>query len=406
MTREAKEMVLAVMPEGPIAHDGQHYRYSKGERLYLDNLAKGFKQLILITFVFREGDEAYESCLHSKFMADNISVIELPRPIGRQLGVLGKVWQLIKVFWLLLQSVPKVDLMYLFLPSYPSALGWVAAKFSRKPHVVYGADDWEQASASMFKWESLRGGLFYKTYSALNRWMERKIVQGAIFSVAAGGQLREKYKAFSCPTYDTTPRITLTSADIFERENTCAGKTITLINVGNLIHDKAQHILIRAFAKAAESDERLRLKIVGQGPRELDLKQLSIDLGVEKKIDFVGYVEEEKTLYGLLRSADIFVLSSVTEGFPRALYEAMSMRLPIVTTDVGGIPFLLHNDENAKVVPSGDIEQMSLAINDLAVNSNLRKTIIQNAAKTVDAVFQRMNSSQIADLVNSHMFHS
>ena len=51
-------------------------------------------------------------------------------------------------------------------------------------------------------------------------------------------------------------------------------------------------------------------------------------------------------LYDLLFSSDIFALSSITEGFPRVLYEAMAMRLPIVT-DVGGIPYLLKNGVNA-----------------------------------------------------------
>ncbi len=402
MKSDPEDMVIAVMPEGPIAFDGKDYRYSKGERLYLDNLASHFGQLLLVCFVLREGDEAYETCLHSPFEAENLTVIELPRGGSGQTGVAGKAIQFAKVFFLLLKIAPKADLLYLFLPSYPSAMGWLAAKIRRKPHIVYGADDWEQASASMFKWESLRGGWFYRLYAWLNRKMERAIVRSARFGVAAGGQLRDKYTGFGCPTYDTTPRMTLTREDIFEREDSCRNETITLINVGALIHDKAQHVLIEAFALAARQNERLRLMIVGDGPRRDELKALAEDLGVAGKIDFAGYVEEEARLYALLRAADIFVLSSVTEGFPRVLYESMTMRLPIVTTNVGGIPNLLTDRVNARVVRPEDVQALAAAIADVATDQELRRGMIKAATTTMDGVFERMNPAQIAHLVRQY----
>ena len=403
MKSDPKDMIIALMPEGPIAFDGSQYRYSKGERLYLDNLASHFRQLLLVCFVLREGDEAYETCLHSPFQAENLTVIELPRGRSGQAGVLGKAIQFAKVFFLLLKIVPKADLLYLFLPSYPSAMGWLAAKINRKPHIVYGADDWVQASASMFKWESLRGGMFYRLYAWLNRKMERAIVRSARFGVAAGGQLRDKYTEFGCPTYDTTPRMTLTRDDIFEREDSCQNETITLINVGALIHDKAQHVLIEAFALAAKKDERLRLMIVGDGPRRDELKRLAEKLDVLGKIKFTGYVEEEAKLYALLRAADIFVLSSVTEGFPRVLYESMTMRLPIVTTNVGGIPNLLKDRVNARVVAANDVPALATAIIDVASDEVLRKAMIRAASTTMDGVFERMNPAQIAMLIRQHL---
>jgi len=390
------------MPEGPIAFDGAVYRYSKGERLYLDNLAKHFHEVILVAFVFREGDPAYESCIHSPFSAKNITVIELPGAGPSQPGVGKKLWQFLKIFVLLLRVLPAADLLYLFLPSYPSALGWLAGRILRKKHIVYGADDWVQASESMFKWDNLRGSWFYRLYAWLNRSMEHLIVRSALFGVAAGGLLREKYNKFGCPTYDTTPRMTLGQSDVYERLDTCDSSAIMLITVGALIHDKAQYLLIEAFARLAGRNDLLRLKIVGQGPEEGKLKRLANELGVANKIEFVGYIEEEERLYELLRSADIFVLSSVTEGFPRALYEAMAIRLPIVTTDVGGIPHLMTDKVNARVVRSGDVDGLALAIDEVINDGGLRQRMIREAAKTMDTVFARMNPAQIAVLVEEY----
>lgn len=398
-----KDMVLAVMPEGPIAFDGQHYRYSKGERLYLDNLAGHFKEVVLVTFVFREGDPDYETCIHSRFMAPNLKVIELPAKGGLRRGVFGKAIQFLKIFLLLLRIVPRFDLLYLFLPSYPSAMGWIAARLHRKRHIVYGADDWVQASETMFKWDNLRGTTFYRLYAWLNRTMERAIVRSAAFCVAAGGQLREKYKAIGAPTYDTTPRMTMTVADVFERKDTCQGETITLINVGALVPDKAQHLLLAAVTPLIKADGRVRLQIVGGGPREDELKVLAGELGIAHRVEFTGYVQAEEALYGLLRCADIFVLSSVTEGFPRVLYESMAMRLPIVATACGGIPYLMENDVNAKLVPVGDVGALTTAVAALIEDSALRRSLITRAAVTMDGVFKRMDPAQIAKLVETHI---
>ncbi len=397
----SSEMIIAVMPEGPIAFDGVTYRYSKGERLYLDNLARHFREVWLISLVFREGDEGYVTCLHSPFEATNIKVIELPRPAaGVKVGVGGKLLQLARGFRLLCCLVPKVDLLYLFLPSSHSAVGWMVARFFRKPHVVYGADDWVQASESMFKWEHLRDSWFYRLYARVNRVMERSIVGSAKFGVAAGGQLQEKYARFGCAVYPTSPRMTLTRSDIRERSDTCDRDEIRLITVGALIHDKAQHFMIEALARLAPKFPKLVLQVVGAGPERERLEQLAKDLGVAEAVDFKGYVEGEQELYSLLQGADIFVLSSVTEGFPRAIYEAMAMRLPIVTTGVGGIPYLLRDGVNARVVPVGDSVFLANAVAEVIADGDQRRRLIREGSSTLEEVFDRLDPGQIARLTD------
>lgn len=393
---------LMLMPDGPIAFDGSNYRSSKGERLYFDNLAKDFRELIIVTFVLRKGDQGYESNLHSVFESENIKVIELPPQSSATPSVIGKLFQFGRVFFRLLVIVKHVDIGYLFLPSYPSALGWLSLKLWRKRHFVYGADDWVQASESMYKWKVKNDSLFYRAYLGLNKIMEKVIVRSAIFSVAAGGQLVEKYRDFGCHSYPTTPRMTLIPDDIFLREDTCQNEYINLVNVGSLIHDKAQHQLLKSFAIALERNNKIRLTIIGEGPERKTLELLVCSLGISSEVDFVGYVESESILYEYLRSADIFVLSSITEGFPRVLYEAMAMCLPIVTTDVGGIPNLMTDRENALLVSYGQNKDFADAICTMIDNDELRKNIISSGLRTINSVFDRVDFRQISKLVSYH----
>lgn len=387
------------MPEGPIAFDGTSFRYSKGERKYIDELAVGFKEVHIAAFVIRSGEPFYESLLHSTFEADNLIFHELPSSGGTTPSVFGKVIQFSRVFVKLVRVTKNTDLSYLFLPSYPSALGWAAAKVWRKPHIVYGADDWRQASESMFKWPHLKEGLFYRAYCLLNKFLERKVVSTALFGVAAGGQLVEKYSNLGTITYPTSPRITLTPDDIRDRTDTCQNDTIEVVTVAALIHDKALHILIQAFAKLSFSSKPIKLSIVGDGPLLEELVQLTSTLGVSDRVNFVGYVEEEAELYNLLRRADVFALSSVTEGFPRVFYEAIAARLPIVSTDVGGIPRTLKNREDAMLVRCNDVTGFASALEEVMADSALRKRLISNSGIVLDTVFKSIDGGQISKIL-------
>jgi len=402
MNNCSKDLSMILMPDGPISFDGKDFRSSKGERLYFESLAKDLNRLFIATFVLREGDESYELNLHSTISSKNITIIELPVSRSKNPNVFLKAMQFFRVFIKLFLFVRKIDIGYLFLPSYPSALGWLALKIWRKPHIVYGADDWVQASESMFKWEVKNKSLFYRTYLFLNKVMERVVVSSSVFSVAAGGQLVEKYEKFGTYSYATTPRMTLSSDDIYERDDTCNNQIINLVNVGSLIHDKAQHNLLESFAIASSKDNRLQLQIIGEGPENNNLRLLAKNLEITSKVRFIGYIESESTLYKYLQNADIFVLSSVTEGFPRVLYEAMTMRLPIVSTNVGGIPNLLTNKVNALLVDHGKNSDLAEAISLMIDDRHLRRNIIQNASKTIDEVFKKMDLSQISKLIETH----
>ena len=78
------------------------------------------------------------------------------------------------------------------------------------------------------------------------------------------------------------------------------------------------------------------------------------------------------------------------------------MRLPIVSTNVGGIPNLLTNKVNALLVDYGKNSDLAEAISLMIDDGELRRNIIQNASKTIDEVFKKMDLSQISKLIKTH----
>lgn len=128
-------------------------------------------------------------------------------------------------------------------------------------------------------------------------------------------------------------------------------------HVGRLVGAKDQKTLISAFAKLRQRLPLVHLAIIGEGRLENDLRDQVKSLQLEGAVTFAGAQAEAARL---MPAFDLFVLTSVTEGFPRVLLEAMACRLPIVATDSGGIREALGNE--AKLCQAGDAEGISCAL--------------------------------------------
>jgi len=114
------------------------------------------------------------------------------------------------------------------------------------------------------------------------------------------------------------------------------------ISVGRLVPVKAYDVLIDAFALAASRVSGLSLQIVGDGPLLNVLREKVRVAGLDDRVSFAGAVPDPERL---LADADLFVMSSMSEGLPVAVLEAMAAGLPVIATRVGGVPEVLSSRE-------------------------------------------------------------
>lgn len=132
--------------------------------------------------------------------------------------------------------------------------------------------------------------------------------------------------------------------------------------VGRLQPVKDQATLIRAFSRVHGQMPDTALAIVGDGALRPELEQIAVDEGVAQAVRFLG---DRSDVARLLQGMDVFVLSSISEGYSIALLEACAAGLPIVATAVGGNAEIVREGINGTLVPSGDPVALAASLSDL-----------------------------------------
>jgi GalNAc-alpha-(1->4)-GalNAc-alpha-(1->3)-diNAcBac-PP-undecaprenol alpha-1,4-N-acetyl-D-galactosaminyltransferase len=178
-------------------------------------------------------------------------------------------------------------------------------------------------------------------------------------------------------------------------------RQLCLVSIGRLVPQKAFDVSIRAFARIAQRYPDWRYAILGDGPLLEEWSTLSRRLGVSDRVRFVGLVNSVEQW---LASASIAVQPSRFEGFPNAVMEAMAMGVATISTDCPSGPAdLIEHMHNGILVPVGDEEGLSLAMDRLMSNAALRRSLALQAMSVRETLSRRiiMEKWQSALFVNS-----
>ena len=178
-----------------------------------------------------------------------------------------------------------------------------------------------------------------------------------------------------------------------------------ILFVGRLIEKKGVEYLIKAIPYISAWNE-CKLIIVGKGFEEDKLKKLVIDLDLENNVKFIGKVSRNKiTKY--FKSSDIFILPSIVdskgevETLGVVLIEAMAMGIPVIGSDIGGIPDVIDDSINGFLVEPKSITDIADKVIKLLSDKKLRNKFIKNAKKKVKEKFDWNNIAlDIENVIN------
>ena len=218
-------------------------------------------------------------------------------------------------------------------------------------------------------------------YSVEIRWIERRLGWAVPF-LRWSIEMSDAVTAISSATASAVARYTTREVTVIPFSAAVSGfapdpSTTTgrasrrdgsfrLLFVGRLVERKGVHILIRALARVRERVDAT-LTVIGEGPEAAGLAAEAVRVGVDASVRFAGRVDET-TLSEAYRASDLFILPAVldrkgdTEGLGVVLLEALEFGLPVIASDIGGIPDIVRHRETGLLVPPGDAAALAGAI--------------------------------------------
>lgn len=157
---------------------------------------------------------------------------------------------------------------------------------------------------------------------------------------------------------------------------------LALISTGALRWVKGYDYALVAVRRLLDEGVAVRLRIVGEGPERARLRHAIEDMGLERHVELAGRLAPARVLEEL-QHADIFLLTSVSEGISNAVLEAMACGLPVVTTSCGGMAEVVRQGTDGFLVPVRDPEAIAAAVSRLAADAGLRRRMGQAGRERV-----------------------
>lgn len=206
-----------------------------------------------------------------------------------------------------------------------------------------------------------------RPWDELRRWLYR---HADLITANSHGAI-EELKAFvpeSKLAYVANPEPTVEASVQADLSSRC------VLNVGRLNRQKAQDVLIRAFAKArATAAGDWRLVVVGEGEERENLQALACDLGIDDAVELVGRTDDPYVYYA---NAAIFALPSRYEGTPNVLLEAMTCGLPVIVSDASDGPLdYVRHEQTGLVVAVDDVDDLAHALSRLMQDVDVRGSL-------------------------------
>lgn len=238
---------------------------------------------------------------------------------------------------------------------------------------------------------SLHGGDIYdpsKKNSPHNKWYFRKVITWVMnksnLVVAQSSNTRKNALDIYKPNKDISviplPYEKFKFKKISREKLGLNKDLIYTISTGRLVKRKGFDFLIKGISKL---DKNIHALIIGEGPEKENLINLAKKLDVFERIHFLGFVSEERK-FQYLANSDVYVLSSVHEGFGIVLQEAMQVGLPIVATDNGGQVDFVENGKNGFLIKFGDVDGLAGSIQKALKSKNKFKKENMKKAKSFE----------------------
>jgi glycosyltransferase involved in cell wall biosynthesis len=165
--------------------------------------------------------------------------------------------------------------------------------------------------------------------------------------------------------------------------------------LGRLVPVKGFDLLVEAIPAVVAAVPGTHALVIGDGPEEATLASLAERLGVRSRVRLHG---PSSDVAAILAAADVLAAPSRNEGMGRALVEAMALGVPVVGTDVGGIPSVVGDDEAGRLIPPDDVPALAAALIELGSDPDLRAKLAEVARERAETFSTTVAEAKLLDV--------
>ncbi len=252
---------------------------------------------------------------------------------------------------------------------------------------------------------SFVGGDIYdptKGMSPHRHWYLRLIISLVTMRASACTAISEDTKKRAQELHNVTKKIVVThlgiqpiSVESVDRASLGMVDTVlSAVTIGRLIPRKGYDALLRSWRSLSD----IHLYIMGEGPLRDELQKSILEYGLQDCVHLMGYVSEEKKRQ-VLEQSDIYVSAAEHEGFGIVYLEAMDAGLPLVTIANGGHEDFLVDGVNALFVPAGDVSALSLSIQRLVDDEDMREAMAEKNKEDAKNFYLDRTVAQFEDVL-------
>jgi glycosyltransferase involved in cell wall biosynthesis len=329
--------------------------------------------------------------LPEKSCEKGFHIHRLPRVRIRFVGVLA--------FWVdIVRTLQKIKPDIVHAQSFGSGMpALLSNRLLKIPYVIYG-----------------RGSDVY-----LPDWFTKLTAKGILKNASTVIALTEHMKDAMQAIYSRDIIVVpngINLNEVAEKETEGGNPSKRVLFVGRLHPVKGVQYLLGAMKMVHQELPEAKLILVGDGEEREHLENLTDSLGIRGCVEFAGRVPHDR-VQDYMNRAEVFVLPSLSEGFPVTILEAMACGLPVVATRVGGIPDIIEDGTNGYLVDARDQEQIAEALLRVLQDKMLQKIMSNNnrksaekyrwdtVAATLEGVYQNSLGSSEHSPVHSDVCH-
>ncbi|MGM0634768.1 MAG: glycosyltransferase [Bacteroidota bacterium] len=356
-------MKILIIDNSSINKIGPAYCTNSLNGLFIKDLNQCNNQLTYFQFASTNN----ESISAFDLEANNVKVYPLDIKKNK---VLNYLIAYLKIIPLILKN----DFIYFYYPSsfkYAPVLSWLFRK---------------------------KFGLYVRGMNGINdeiaSWNYKKAY--TIFTVSDFFTTMINEKTKSKKAHTIKPMIPFSEKDVLVNRPYKLKDKASILYLGRITHDKGIAELLKAVQVLKHKGYKFELNLVGSGEFLQKAKTLIQEYQIEDIVFVRGAVFEPEQVKSYYVNADLYILPTYHEGFPRTLYEAMIFGTPIITTFVGGIPALMKDGENCKEIKPKSVDSVVQALGFAMNNQEKMVQLAKNGATLVSKIVdsKRMTHAQ------------